>query len=270
MNKKKKSKFLSWKYYLKFMITIVILFYLLLIFIGLFLSNKIIFPVPKPTYTDNEQIIKVSLPDKTKISLQLFEVKNPKFYIIYNHGNAVDLGLVYFKLIEASKELNSTILAYDYPGYGTSEGSPSESSLFAAADATYAYLKSLNIKDSQIIIWGRSIGSGPATYLAWKYPVAGLFLESPFKSAFTVATHIPILPFDKFNNIAKIKSIDCPLLVMQGTKDHIIPCSHGKALYKLAKAPKYKLWVKNAGHNNLKDIADEKYWQTIKDFLDSI
>lgn len=260
----------SWKRLIRSTIIGTLMAYIAIMFIGYFMSDKVIFPAPKSSYEDSNLIKKTTLPDGTKISLHFFKTEKPKFYIIYNHGNAVDLGTTQLHLMNAKDVLHCSILAYDYPGYGTSEGTPSEKSVFAAADATYAYLKKQGIKDSQIIIWGRSVGSGPATYLAAKYPVAGLILESPFKSAFTVVTQIPIIPFDKFDNIAAIASINCPLLVMHGTDDQIIPFSHGKALYEAARQPKSNLWVKNAGHNNLDQVGDMQYWMAMKNFINSL
>ena len=260
----------SWKRVVRSAVIGTLMAYIGIVFIGYFMSDKVIFPVPEPSYTDSSLIEKTTLPDGTKISLHFFKAEKPKFYIIYNHGNAVDLGTTQLHLMNAKDVLQCSILAYDYPGYGTSEGTPSEKSVFAAADAAYTYLKKQGIKDSQIIIWGRSVGSGPATYLAAKYPVAGLILESPFKSAFTVVTKIPIVPFDKFDNIGAIDSINCPLLVMHGTNDHIIPFSHGKDLYEAARQPKYNLWVKNADHNNLELIGDIQYWMAIKKFINSL
>ncbi len=257
----------TWKRLIRSGVIGIILIYLGLIFIGVFMSDKMMFPVPKASYSDTSDIAKIALPDGTTISARFYPIENPDCYIIYNHGNALDIGMIDMNLRGASKILNCSIISYDYPGYGTSEGKPTESSIFAAADATYAYLKAKGIDDSKIIIWGRSVGSGPATHLAHKYPVAGLFLESPFKSAFTVISRVPILPFDKFNNISMIDKINCPLLIMHGTDDRVISFPHGEALYATAHEPKSKLWVNSAGHNNLAMIAGLNYWNTIKKWI---
>ena len=273
MNKKLKKILigdLSWRRLGKSIISVFIFTYLGLMFLGYFLSDKMMFPVPASSYADDANIAKLALDDGTKISTRFYQITNPDFYIIYSHGNGVDLGIIDGHIRRSSEILKSSILTYDYPGYGTSEGKPSEKSIFAAADKTYAYLKSKGVKDNQIIIWGRSVGSGAATYLANRYPVAGLILESPFKSAFTVVTKIPIMPFDRFANYAIIDKINCPLLVLHGTDDHVIPFNHGKALYDAAKEPKSKLWINGAGHNNLGYIAGENYWNAIREYLNSI
>jgi len=257
----------SYKRLIRSTLLILILSYTGLIILGYFRSDSIIFPIPQASYRDNNRIYKITLPDQTRISATEYSVKKPDFHIIYNHGNGVDLGVLENHLKTASERLNCSITAYDYPGYGTSQGKPTESSVFATADAVYTNLKSKGVKNSKIIIWGRSVGSGPAAYLAQKYPAAGLILESPFKSAFTVLTRIPIVPFDKFDNISRIDKIDSPFLIIHGTNDQIIPFSHSKELYKAAEEPKSKLWIKNAGHNNLAEVGGNAYWNTIRQWI---
>jgi abhydrolase domain-containing protein 17 len=120
-----------------------------------------------------------------------------------------------------------SVFAYDYRGYGTSDGSPSENNAYQDADVAYSYLtKELKIPPQQIIIYGQSLGGGAATELAAKHPVAGLILESTFTSAFRVVVPIPILPFDKFTNRDKLSRVRCPVLVMHGEADDVIPLQH--------------------------------------------
>jgi abhydrolase domain-containing protein 17 len=82
-----------------------------------------------------------------------------------------------------------------------------------------------------------------------------------------VVTRIPIIPFDKFDNLKKITQLHCPLLIIHGTSDTIIPFWHGEKLYKAATVPKQFYVVKDAGHNDLVMIAGEEYWQTIANFI---
>ena len=228
------------------------------------------FPVQPPTYTDTPATQKVTLDDGTKITIYTAKVAKPVFYIIYSHGNAVDLGDMEPFMKRAATNLNCTMVGYDYPGYGTSEGKPSEESVSKSIQAVYKHLISKDIKDKKIIIWGRSVGSGPATLIAYEKPVAGLILESPFISAFRVVTRYRILPFDRFPNIDRIAEVDCPVLIIHGRLDQVIPFYHGEAIYEEAKYPKYFLWLDNAGHNNVEWAGQEKYWKAIKDFVKSL
>jgi abhydrolase domain-containing protein 17 len=282
-----------------------ILFYLFLIFIAYFLSDKIIFPIPKTSYSNKNYPLKINdldasmqginqknniastLSDKksnplvgplvglklengNKIIIREIDVENPKFHIIYNHGNGVDLSIIEPKLQNIASILNCSVISYDYPGYGRSEGSPSEISVYSAITCIYNHLITHGVPKDKIVIWGRSIGGGPATFIAEKKKIAGLILESAFTSAFRVVTKIKILPFDKFPNIDLIENINAPLLIMHGKRDKVISFDHGKKLYSKAKEPKTALWVENSGHNDLEWVANKQYWDTLKKFLTTI
>jgi fermentation-respiration switch protein FrsA (DUF1100 family) len=119
-------------------------------------------------------------------------------------------------------------------------------------------------------VHGRSIGGGPAVDLASREPVGGLILESTFTSAFRVLSSIRIFPFDKFENLNKIAGVKCPVLVIHGKKDRTIPFHHGEILFAAANEPKASFWVDNAGHNNLFNVASERYLKTIRDFADKL
>ena len=95
------------------------------------------------------------------------------------------------------------------------------------------------------------MGSGPAADLASRRPVAGLILESAFTSAFRVMTRVSVLPFDRFDNLQKIKKVHCPVLVIHGTQDSVINVVHGRELFAAANEPKQALWVDGANHNDV-------------------
>lgn len=244
--------------------------YLFLCFYGCFYSDRMMFPAPPATYTDTPATGKVIMDDGTRITVYSVEVTNPDFYIIYSHGNAVDLGDMEPFMKRAATNLNCNFVGYDYPGYGTSEGKPSEESVTKSIHAVYKSLQDKGIKGSSIIIWGRSVGSGPATVIACEKPVAGLILESPFISAFRVVTRYRILPFDRFPNIDFIAQVDCPVMVIHGKRDRVIPFYHGKTIFAEAKEPKYCLWLDDAGHNDVEWVGREKYWHAIKEFVEML
>jgi hypothetical protein len=79
-----------------------------------------------------------------------------------------------------------------------------------------------------------------------------------------------LLPFDKFKNIDRIKKIYCPVFVIHGRSDRIVPFRNGEKLFEAANEPKLKLWVDGAGHNDLVMVADDSYWDAIKRFTDLI
>ena len=194
---------------------------------------------------------------------------NPKakYTILYVHGNAEDLGDIRATL-EKLRDMEFNIFAYDYRGYGTSEGKTSEENAYKDIDRAYKYLtEELKISPQHIIAFGRSVGGGSAIDLAARKPVAGLVAESTFISAFRVVIPFPILPFHKFKNLEKITKIKCPVLVMHGTADDVIPFNHGEKLFEAAPQAKLFLWVQGANHNNFDEIAGVKYEETLRKFI---
>jgi fermentation-respiration switch protein FrsA (DUF1100 family) len=157
--------------------------------------------------------------------------------------------------------LKVNVMAYDYSGYGLSSAeSPSEDAVYADAEAALAYLVSVvNTPHNQIVLYGRSLGGGPSTYLAQKMsdtgdPPRGVVLQSPFLSAYRVAFHFRFsMPGDQFCNVDRIGDIMCPVYVIHGTNDEVVPFWNGQELYlKVREEFRYPaFWVKDAGHNNI-------------------
>ncbi len=148
-------------------------------------------------------------------------------------------------------------LAFDYRGFPASPGDISEANILNDALAAYDWLDAQT--DAPILIWGRSLGSGPATYVASRREARALLLETPFLSAVNVAAErYPILPVglvmqDQFRNDLWIKDVSEPVLVAHGTADRTIDGSNGERLYALAPDPA-ELWiVPGADHSDLWD-----------------
>lgn len=125
-------------------------------------------------------------------------------------------------------------MVYEYTGFGESNGKvPSEKSLYDDIETVFLYLtENLNVTSDRIILYGRSIGSGPSCYLAEKYNVAGVILHSPLMSVLRVVFRLRFtLPFDKFPNINRVKNINCPIFIIHGKRDEIVPFYHAEELY---------------------------------------
>lgn len=245
----------------------VIVFYVIIAAIVYFISNYSIFVPPPSTYGDDTSIKKIKTVTGKTISALYMPNPNSKYIMIYSHGNAEDLGMIR-QHVQQLYNLGFSMLAYDYSGYGTSEGSASEYATYEDIQAVYDYaITNLGSKPEQIILYGRSLGSGPSIYLASEVPVRAMILESPFVSAFRVVTYVPLFPIDKYNNLARINKITVPILFMHGTKDSVIPCWHGQKLYNTYQGPKQAYWVEGAGHNNIPQFAGTEYFETIKIFV---
>lgn len=134
------------------------------------------------------------------------------------------------------------------------------------------------IPPSKIILWGRSLGSGPSCHLGKKYsdlgtPVGGIILQSPLMSAYRVAFHFRYSLFgDKFCNIDLIGSVLSPVFIMHGTHDEIVPFWHGQELY-LSVEKKFRAkpyWVEEAGHNNIEVQDTAKFFQRVAQFVNTV
>ena len=169
---------------------------LLALYVGLFLfayflSDSMIFLPHPSSYQDSAEIIKITTSGGKKISAVYLPNPSAKFTLLVSHGNAEDLGDNRYWL-DSLRHAGFSIFAYDYEGYGTSEGKPGEKACYEDAAAAYEFLAvDLKTPPDRIIIFGRSVGSGPAAYIAAKRPSAGVILQSPFVSAFRVLTRIP-------------------------------------------------------------------------------
>jgi len=235
-----------------------------------FFADRMIF-LPQPSsYKDTRKIIKLKTRDNSLISAVYLPQEAATYTILYIHGNAEDLGDIRPGL-ERLQHQGFNVFAYDYHGYGTSEGKPSEKNAYQDVDAAYDYLTGpLRIPPEQILVYGRSVGGGSGVDLAVRKPLGGLILEGSFTTAFRVVIPIPILPFDKFTNIDKIKKVNCPVLVMHGVRDEIVPFQHGEALFTAAPSPKLSLWVDEAGHNDFVRVAGERLDQVLREFVQLI
>ena len=240
-------------------------------------SDSIIFQPQPSSYTDAalSAMLARSNPAGRVVHLKsggttiaAFYLPNPqaRYTLLFSHGNAEDIGQVMF-FLQPFYDAGFSIMAYDYRGYGTSSGKPSEDGVYSDANATYDYVtQELHLPPNQIIAMGRSLGSAAAIHLAATRPVAGLIAEAPFLSAFRVLTRMQILPWDKFNNAREIRNVHVPVLIVHGSGDQVVPFWHGRRLYELAHEPKTFMPVLGAGHNDIVLLAGKKYIQALQTF----
>ena len=229
-------------------------------------AEKIMFVPPTPQITPFTEELKTNRNEK----LSYFYRPHPEaeYTILYSHGNAEDLSTVANELIHLFYNQKYSILAYDYSGYGNSSGTPSEENCYKNITRIYNFAtKNLKIPSSKIIITGFSIGTGPSCYLAETNPAAALVLFAPFSSITRVATKIKIIPFDYFNNLNRMKKINCPLLIFHGEKDRIIPSWHSELLFNAKKNAKERIVLPFAGHNSLKFYNREHIANSLQKFL---
>lgn len=255
------------------MLSAFIILFTLYILIGVFAyfrADEMIFQPQKLNFKDDASIIKLNTPTDEKISAKFFKNEKADFTILFSHGNAEDI----FTSTPFFQELSKAgfnVLAYDYRGYGTSDGKPSEKNAYEDIETAYNYLiNEQKIAPEKIIIHGRSLGGAVSIDLAARKKCGALIVESSFVSAFRVMTRIPIFPFDKFESIHKIGSVKCPALFIHGTNDSLIPFRHGEKLFMAANEPKTFYAVENAGHNDVIEVAGKNYFEEIQKFASSL
>ncbi|MEO6003141.1 MAG: alpha/beta hydrolase [Opitutus sp.] len=230
-------------------------------------SNRIIFLPDYASRAEAPGTFYLKMSDGTKVGAVHLRNTQARFTLWYFHGNAESLDDVMPRLIEL-RDLGFSVFALEYPGYATSEGSPSESSLNASTAEGFDYLREHGVASELLVLFGRSLGSGPAVELASHHRFAGLILESAFMSVYRVVTHWPVLLGDRFNNVRKIRGIGCPTLLIHGRDDHTIPFYHGEGLEGASAAViKRRLWIQFAGHNDVRRWAGDSYVETVRSFL---
>lgn len=260
----------SWKRVVKLLLLILILIYLCFFIVAWLFPHKVIFQPQPASYKDDASIIKLRTSNGVTISAKFYENDAAVFTILFSHGNAEDIGTIEPFLLKL-RENGFTVFSYDYRGYGTSDGTPSEENTYGDIQAAYEYLVEVRkIPAEKIILHGRSLGGAVALDLASRQKVGGLIVESTFTSTIRVLTTISILPFDQYDNLSKIADVKCPLLVIHGRNDRIIPFHHGEKLFATANEPKASLWIEEAGHNNLFNVGREEYLRVIRDFADDL
>lgn len=248
-------------------------FYLLLVLSLYFFQESLIF---LPTHLEQDyrynfevpaEEINVKSSDITLNGLH-FKGKNARGVILYFHGNAGDLSR-WGEVVQPLLKFNYDIIVMDYRGYGKSGGDFSEAAMYQDAQLFYDYAKE-HYKESEIVLYGRSLGSTFATSIASKNNVSKLILETPFYSIRSVAKQrFPFLPIDwllkyNFETHKMASKVTSPTLVLLSGKDEVVGYESGLELAKEFKKVT-TVSVQEAGHNNQFEFYI--YWSELSAFL---
>lgn len=235
-----------------------------------FRADSMIFLPPAASYGESDEVLRIPVTEEAAIAALHLPNEDARYTVLFIHGNAEDLGDIR-PFLETLHQWGFSVFAYDYRGYGLSDGRPSERNAYQDVEAAYRYLTTqLQVSPDTVLLYGRSVGGGSATYLAARHPVGGLILESTFTSVFRVVVPIPLLPFDKFPNRRRMDEIAVPVLVMHGQADQTIPFHHGQRLYEAASAPKLSLWIPTADHNDFAAVAGDRLRIALLEFQDQV
>lgn len=215
--------------------------------------------------------ISLETEDGVKLSAVWLPHAEPRGVVVLCHGNAGNLSHR-LPTVESWRDLGYSMLVFDYRGYGKSEGKPSEKGLLL--DTRAAYHAAVRLGGEPPILVGRSLGTVPAVLIASELPTRGLMLDSPLANAATMASHVlPIPGLSKIlsvrlDNLEAIAQVRCPILILHGAQDEVIPFDQGRLVFDAAPEPKQFLPLANLGHNDSRD--DPRILDVIRRFWDSL
>jgi fermentation-respiration switch protein FrsA (DUF1100 family) len=195
-------------------------------------------------------------------------------WLLICHGNAGNLSDFGRPAHYAGlRQLGLNLLAFDYRGYGESEGVPTEEGLYADARAVYRYLQEqLGVPPSRIVVFGHSLGSAVAIDLASRVSAAGVIVEGALTSAIErgreLYPYIPVrwIAVSRYASIEKISKVSAPKLFLHARGDEVIPLAHGKRLYEAASPPKTFVELEG-GHGDAFDVDSANYFGSIERFV---
>jgi len=245
---------------------IAILAVLLFVYVGLaamlYFTQRSMMYFPETIHTSPAQ---AGLPEAEEISLTAADgvhivgwhvaPHDGQPVILYLHGNGGALRYRVERFHRLIKE-GVGLVAIEYRGFGGSEGSPSEAGLFADAEAAYAFAAGRYPPD-QLVLWGESLGTGLAVYLAAEKPVGRVILEAPFTSTAAVAAQrywfmpVRLLMKDQFRSDERIANVTAPVLILHGLNDRVVPYAMGEQMFDLAKGNKHIVRFIDGGHEDL-------------------
>ncbi len=245
-------------FFLESIIGIIVIYTSVLILLFIFQRSLMYHPLENNYFGDKLEVdiekVKITTSDNINL-LGWFHKKDLKKFktIVYFHGNAGRLENRIHKL-NHFKDLDVNFLIIAWRGFNGNDGKPSEEGLYIDGSSAIDWLKNLGLKESDIILYGESLGTGVATHIAQNNGYAGLVLETPFTSMVEAAKNFyPYIPVglllrDKYKNDKKIVNINIPILVMHGEADQIVPFWMGKKIYEIANEPKYSHFTKYDDH----------------------
>jgi fermentation-respiration switch protein FrsA (DUF1100 family) len=209
--------------------------------------------------------------DHKRLNGWFFSVPGAAQTLLFFHGNAGNISHRLEK-IALLRELGLNVFIIDYRGYGRSEGTPSEIGFYRDAAAAYEYLiEERRLTESQVLLYGESIGGAVAVDLASRKEVRALITEETFSSVKDMLPRVlPWVPLfllkSKFDSVSKIKNVHCPKLIIQSLDDEIVPYAFGEKLFEAAGPPKQFLKIQG-GHNSAFLESKQAYLDGIGDFL---
>lgn len=242
------------------------------------------FPGAQVTYTDlpvvphSELIWLTSRDDHGDWITGMFAEGSPnrKQTLIHFYSGSETLSqLDYF--IDTCRSTGLSVLVFDYRGYGASRGRPRETAFYSDSELIYDWLNERH-PDHSVIVSGRALGTAVAVYLAQHRDARGLILFSPFTNMMEIVSDIfpkdeivieEAMPF-VFDNLDRIRKVKCPMLMVNGVDDDVIPRHMAHELEAAVKTSLTRLDVPGAGHQDLFKQGADIVWQGVFEFIDHL
>jgi len=213
--------------------------------------------------------------DGVRLNGWYIPAENADFTALFCHGNG---GNIMHRLdtINLLYNMGVNCFIFDYRGYGKSTGKPSEQGTYLDAQAAYRWLRSeKKTPRRNVIIFGRSIGGSIAAYVAGRFKVAGLIVESAFTSYVDIGKkfypYMPVKYFARFsyNTVDCIEKVKCPVLIIHSRNDKLVPFEFALELYEAANEPKKFVEI-SGSHNDGFLASGETYKNAWLNWLNSI
>lgn len=235
--------------------------------------------VPKTLSIAGLAIENVSFSSLNGKRLHGWFIQNPhaKKVVLFSHGNGGNLDC-FVPTLEAAVRAGASVFAYDYQGFGQSEGKPTLDGIIEDGQAAYDYLvKVRNVARDRIVLFGQSMGTGVSCQLLKTRSAAALVLMSPYTSIVNVAReHLAWLnlypdfafPKQDLNTLKMLGAVHPRTLIIHGEQDQTVPVHHSRTLAASSIQPTEVLFVDHAGHNDLMAVAPQKIIEAIRRYVD--
>jgi len=261
--------------------------YALLVLLAWRFQERLAFPAPRAPVPDPKRVgvangeqIEVTTADGTRLVGWYLKPEVPQPpptsptspSLLWFYGNGETIAAIW-PIVREFQPPGTAVLVVDYPGYGGSAGRATETAMYGAADAAYAALVARpGVDTDRVYVYGRSLGTAAATWVAARHPVAGLILESPFTSAAAMARQLyALLPRFvvrlSLDNLGRMRQIRCPVLVFHGDADRLVPTAMGREVAATAPGPVELVLIHGAGHNDTYNRGGRAYRDKIWEFI---
>lgn len=253
----------TWKQRLRRLGVVVLALYAVVLVIFKSLENSLVFQPQSAAQawlappSARVEDVRMTLPTGETIHGWWLPTDDPKptGAILICHGNGGNLSHRGRMMADLSAATRLPVLIFDYPGYGKSDGMPSEVGCYEAGIEALKWLFDRGIPTANVVLLGESLGGGVATELAARMPPRALVLVKTFTSLPAAAKwHYPWLPThwlmrNRFDSLAKLPKVSCPVFVAHGTADEVVPFAQAEKLFAAATGPKRFLPLEGQGHN---------------------